>query len=332
MNIIAYRLPGAETPLYFEAGEAIDNDQLQAGGHRFIVGPFDNKKPYFSYPLENGIDSIPETCIEQNSLNFAFKETSQEDYYDYIEAIKRSLDGSPQRKIVASRRVKLATNKDINELFSELCYKYPDAFIFFISTKEFGNWIGASPELLLERRFDTLKSMSLAGTRKIGTSEPWDQKNILEQAIVTRIISEVFQSYKIDYKIYPAITKRAGTIEHIMTKIEGSTSAQTDLPSLLKTLSPTPALAGYPKNESMEIISNYEGDRVLYGGFMGPVFPNGNFIFNVILRCGYLTENKDLKEREVVLFGGGGITAYSDAEKEWEETENKLSTLKNFLI
>ena len=33
-----------------------------------------------------------------------------------------------------------------------------------------------------------------------------------------------------------------------------------------------------------------------------------------------------------VLYAGAGITANSDPDKEWHETENKLLTLKRFLV
>jgi isochorismate synthase len=65
-------------------------------------------------------------------------------------------------------------------------------------------------------------------------------------------------------------------------------------------------------------------DRSLYTGIIGWCGENETELF-VNLRCARVID------QEMYLFLGGGITAQSDAELEWQETENKSRTLIDLL-
>ena len=71
-------------------------------------------------------------------------------------------------------------------------------------------------------------------------------------------------------------------------------------------------------------------DRKYYSGFLGVInqcksnkVKYSNLVVN--LRC--MNIDSDI----ITLFAGGGITDKSDSEKEWEETELKINTLKTLL-
>lgn len=331
MNIIAYRLPGETEPNIYKAESSISHPR----GISFYISPFDPSKEGVYYPLSTRTGSIPETCIKNNFIGSNFQEKSHDEYISYIEKIIASLNGDINKKIVASRRLTFSLGRNVNEIFQSLCKAYPNAFVFFISTAEFGTWIGASPELLLERRAGVLSTMALAGTRMAekapktnGTPKDWDEKNLKEQQIVTDHIVTLFKRFGIDYTIGERTTKKAGRIEHLMTPVMGRPPEDFNLKAFLHDFSPTPALAGYPKAESLKVISENEGDRALYGGFCGPVYPDGDFRFNVILRCGFISH---LPSPAITLFAGGGVTTFSDPETEYIETLNKMETLKFFI-
>ena len=324
MNIIAFRSPDSDTTYIYKTGAA-EKINLETGELRFVISPFNNKEKGFQYILTEKITEIPNEVIETNDIKRYFKISDYPQYREYIEYIKKYISGDENKKVVASRREIVVYEAQITTLFNQLCKEYPDAYVFFISTKEYGNWIGASPELLLEKKGDILTTMSLAGTRKSGSDSPWDLKNLKEQQIVTDFIKNTFQKFGFNAEIKKRDTRKAGKIEHLVNIIESKIINPQDVDNLLKELSPTPALSGFPKKEAIEIINNFEGDRSLYGGFMGPVFPNGDFRFNVILRCACLSPTT------ATLFAGGGITYLSDPEEEWEETEKKLDTIRRLL-
>lgn len=324
MNIIAYRLPDEERAYIYEAGKSEDMN-FSDGKFKFAISPFDPKKRVCQYPLETQIADIPQNILSENYIGVHFEEKTQSEYIEYISVIKEYLETDVSRKIVSSRRSIREGAFDPNKIFAALCREYPDAFVFFISTEEFGSWIGASPELLLKRIGDKISTMSLAGTRAAGKIEPWDRKNIKEQKIVTDYITEILKLSGLIPIIKEEGTRKAGSIEHLMTIIEAENKDDVDLCKLLKNLSPTPALSGFPKEDALEIIKRYEGDRRLYGGYLGPIYNNGDFRLNVFLRCAYLTPFS------AILFAGGGITCFSDSEEEWKETEKKLETIGRIL-
>ena len=66
------------------------------------------------------------------------------------------------------------------------------------------------------------------------------------------------------------------------------------------------------------IIENENFERELYSGFIGPVNLMAETHLFVNLRCAKI--NKE----NVLLFAGAGVTENSVAEKEWNETEQKV--------
>jgi isochorismate synthase len=98
------------------------------------------------------------------------------------------------------------------------------------------------------------------------------------------------------------------------------------LGDFLQTIHPTPSVGGLPKKEAFEFISTHEKhDRGYYTGFLGPLNIENKSQLFVNLRC------MQLFEKEFVLYSGAGITAASVAEREWEETDNKMMTMLNVM-
>lgn len=323
MNIAAFRTPGQPARIYELGKPKKLNFSIPERG--FVMAPFDPMEEARLYPLKREVESIPQEILKANHRDYKFREFTKTEHAEYIKEIKKRLNGNPEHKIVAARNKRIALSKtEAGEIFESLCEEYPEAFVFLISCQEYGTWAGASPELLLRREGERIVTMALAGTRKAGTPGEWDTKNIQEQEIVIKHIYNVFEDHKIEYTHERPRTLKAGGIEHIMTPIEGMIKvSETEIGPLLKDLSPTPALSGYPRGTALAVIKRFEGDRLLYGGYCGPIEENGDFRFNVILRCGYIEPGG-----EAVLVSGGGITYMSNPETEWEETEKKMRTLE----
>lgn len=328
MNVIGFRLPQETEIKLYEVSEPVILD-FNHKFNGFIISPFSPEKEPMVYPFSKALVRIPRGIETQNRLKHVFKETDKISYSNYIQKIQEVIDQDEKKKIVASRRKIITTSKSAGETFYNLCELFPEAFVFFISTPEFGTWIGATPETLLSKEGTQLRTMALAGTRKIsinGDNQEWDSKNLKEQQIVTDYICQVFRNEGLNLTQKRKEAKKAGKLEHIATYLETQIPEKADLKKILKHLSPTPALSGFPKATAIELISQKEGDRELYGGYCGPVDEKGNFDLNVIIRCACFTG-----DGKAVLFGGGGITAFSDAEEEWEETERKMKALENIL-
>ena len=98
------------------------------------------------------------------------------------------------------------------------------------------------------------------------------------------------------------------------------------LGDILQELHPTPAVCGLPKEEAYHFILNNEGyNRAYYTGIIGWLDPQGETTLYVNLRCMNITD------KTATFYAGGGILPSSTVETEWEETQQKMNTMRNIL-
>ncbi len=240
-------------------------------------------------------------------------------------------------KVVPARLKKrqLSPDFDLARVFLELCEAYPSAFVNCFYSETSGCWIGASPETLIRTKGDLFYTMALAGTQKAQGDNPlknaaWTQKEIEEQALVSRYIVNCFKKIRLrEYQELGPKTSVAGGLLHLKSEFLVDMKA-TNFPQLgsvmLELLHPTSAVCGMPKEDALAFLKAEEGfDRSYFSGFIGPVNLNGETSLFVNLRCAKLENNQAL------LYAGAGITEDSDPEKEWEETELKCDIIGKFI-
>ena len=300
----------------------------------FVIAPFADP--------EDSLMTIPyDVCNPESDFKPAESSipssTSRSDYEEEVRGIIRSLCNG-RGKTVAARIIRIDVNIDLDATFDNLCSSYPEAFVFLFSTQTTGTWIGASPELLLRRDGEFLSTMALAGTRPITEHDTeWDEKNRDEQAMVTEYIVDCLMRHCGAVSIGKTFTKKAGHIEHICTPIsaympdsnlsdEFEDSYANRLRQILTELSPTPALCGSDRSNSLELIRHYERfPREMYGGFCGPNDIEGISAFFVNLRSAKVSTDA------AAIYAGGGISSLSSPDTEWNETEMKSKTIINKL-
>ena len=212
---------------------------------------------------------------------------------------------------------------------------YPNSFVNFFHIPTIGTWIGASPEILIETKEDIFYTMSLAGTQPAKGENPikaaaWTQKEIEEQALVSRYIVDCFKKIRLrEYEEHGPKTVLAGTLLHLRSdfKVNMRTTNFPQLGSvMLELLHPTSAVCGMPRKEAHEFLKKYENlDRSFFAGFIGPVNIDGETSIYVNLRTASLSKD------QAILYAGAGVTADSDPEQEWEETELKCQIIGKFL-
>ncbi len=242
------------------------------------------------------------------------------------------------QKTVLSRvgSVPLPTGFCPLETFRKMCAVYPAAFVSLVSLPGTGTWMGASPETLVSiDRQQVFRTVSLAGTQPAGryaspAEASWRQKEIEEQALVSRYIINCFKKLRLrEFEESGPRTVAAGSLLHLRTDFTADMKA-VNFPQLgtamLGLLHPTSAVCGMPKEPALAFIAAHEGyDRQLYSGYLGPVNTNGETHLYVNLRCMQLAGNNAL------VYAGAGITAESDPEQEWLETAAKMETMHRLL-
>ena len=230
------------------------------------------------------------------------------------------------------------------ELFLRACHSYPRLFIALVHTPQSGTWLTATPEVLLECLPDEdgphshlWHTMALAGTMRLRPDEMggegqhlrWSAKNIQEQRLVATYIHDVLRRHADDVSEEGPRTVRAANLVHLRSDFTFplSNNICTRVGRLLSDLHPTPAVCGLPKAEALRFIVEHEhAPRSYYSGFMGPVSPEGpgTHLF-VTLRCMQLLAHR------CRLYAGGGLLRESTVQKEWQETEAKLGTMRSIL-
>lgn len=304
-----------------------------------IDGPLEEEeffKELESSPSKVKIDKL----LRQNSATSREKIDiySEKSFLEQVEEGIRLIKQGELIKIVPARNkhIELKGLLNISNVFLSLCGSYANAFVNFIHTPTLGTWIGASPELLIKTEENIFSTMSLAGTQKAEGENPlknaaWTQKEIEEQALVSRYIVNCFKKIRLrEYEERGPKTVIAGNLLHLRSDFIVDMEA-TGFPQLgtvmLDLLHPTSAVCGMPRDKALAFISSHESfDRSLFSGFIGPVNIDSITSIYVNLRTARLTD------KYAVLYAGAGVTEDSDPAKEWEETEMKCDIIGKFLI
>ncbi|MGL1888509.1 MAG: chorismate-binding protein [Reichenbachiella sp.] len=260
---------------------------------------------------------------------------SKEHFVKLVEDCIKVIETGDFKKIVPSRNHRFQYGDYFDPIieFQKLCKSYSNAFVSMVYMPSKGLWLGATPELLISSNKHKFKTVSLAGTQPIPdnfklSNAAWKQKEIEEQALVSRYIINCFKKIRLrEFEEYGPKTVKAGNLMHLKTTFEVDMD-ETNFPQLatvmLDLLHPTSAVCGMPMKESAEFLKeNEDYDRTYFSGYLGPIsFQEENSLY-VNLRCARLYAN------EGVAFAGAGVTEDSDPVSEWNETEIKLQTLLN---
>ena len=338
-SFVFYRMPYAET--YVEI-EQLDGQPetlqspLELYGHSgFVVAPFsysDTEPLILIRPDKVTTADVPhaegepgEDCCLDIDANV--KERERKDYAIDFSNYHSRLECGDFQKIVLARSTELPRKGevDLKKLFFKACNEYPRVFVALVSTPVCGTWLVATPEILLEGDGTQWHTMALAGTMTLGNLR-WTEKNVCEQAYVTSYITECIEQFTSDFTVEGPYSVRAGQLVHLRTDFRFTTSKAGLLGHLVTALHPTPAVCGIPKRETHDfIVANEHYPRSYYSGFMGPLAINGFTHLYVSLRCMKITP------QAFRLYAGGGILTESVEQQEWEETEEKMKTMKKLI-
>lgn len=314
MDVLFSRFPNEKTEKFEgEFNEVSDFSAING----FIISSFDKKENYIFN--KKGLFNN-QSYSYHSSVDIPFV-ISQKDYLNQAKQFINTINSSNVNKAILSRIKKIEIrHSNLEVYFDALCKEYPEAFVYLISSVKFGTWLGASPEILLQVDNNVASTISLAGTKK-ESSIDWTNKEYEEQLYVTDYILRVISSNKIDdIEINGPYTYKAGPVYHLKTDFKFKLLKE-DVLSLVNQLHPTPAIAGLPIGEALNLISNTEiHSRKMYSGFLGRISEDRTDLY-VNLRCCQVISN------QAFLYLGGGFTKDSNSNSEWDETENKSKTL-----
>jgi menaquinone-specific isochorismate synthase len=259
-----------------------------------------------------------------------------ETYLAAVAAGREQVHAGRLTKVVIARDIFVEADAplDIHAILLRLRATFGSSYRFSIE-----GFVGASPELLVARHGDVVRSHPLAGTAP-RTGDPTTDallaanliastKDQVEHRVVIDVVHETLLPWcsYLDWEAEPSIVTVAN-VQHLGTLIEGRLSSPPpNVLEMAQALSPTPALGGHPRDDALAVIDEVEGfERGNYGGAVGWVDAAGNGTWAVAIRCA------EIEGTRAHLFAGGGIVADSDPRAELAETQAKLQAMLSAIV
>ncbi|MDO5608106.1 MAG: isochorismate synthase [Capnocytophaga sp.] len=256
--------------------------------------------------------------------NLSYDHDEKLAHNELIEKAIREIDRGTLEKVVISRKITLEKAVSPIESFQKMLSRYHSAFCYLFSHPKVGTWLAATPETLLKFENQTLTTMALAGTQSYheGEKPEWTQKEKDEQQIVTNVIVRKIHPHVEQLTVSKPKTVRAAGVVHLCTDIQAEISDSNTIFTILRDLHPTPAVCGFPNEAARQfIVDNEAYDRSFYTGYCGVIGTNQTAELYVNLRCMQINKN------QTYIYVGGGIIRESNADSEWDETQNKAMTM-----
>ncbi|RKD95335.1 aminodeoxychorismate synthase, component I [Halopiger aswanensis] len=195
--------------------------------------------------------------------------------------------------------------------------------------------VSASPELLLERDGDFVRTEPIAGTRPRGETPEEDdaleadllsdEKERAEHAMLVDLerndLGRVCAYGTVEVDEYRRID-RYSEVMHLVSNVTGRLRSDATLSDAVAAVFPGGTITGAPKPRTMEIVDVLEATRRgPYTGSVGIFGFDGRATLNIVIRT--LVRHAD----EYHLRVGAGIVHDSDPEREYDETLAKARAL-----
>lgn len=287
--------------------------------------------------------SAHSSTIASGSVRLRIEPRSSDSaFFSMVTDALDAIDRGEVMKVVLSRQIDAHTDEpiDIVRLLRRWHALEPDCTIFSVPTPQ-GQFVGASPELLIERTGPLIRSQPLAGTAErsagIGVSALpavllESEKDAAEHRLVVDAIETVLGPLcsELSRPSGPQLV-RLRSIIHLGTPMSGTLARQPDgsVPTaleLVRLLHPTPAVGGVPTTAALAIIDRLEPDpRGHYAGPVGYVDASGNGRWDLGIR------SMTIDGRTARVAAGVGVVAGSTPAIEFAETGVKLAAVLDAL-
>ena len=237
-----------------------------------------------------------------------------------------------------TQQLTIESEKPPLDVFYDLRKNNPSPFGGYL---DFGDYqiVCASPERFLKMKDHHVNTRPIKGTRKRGATPEEDEQLRQELADSGKDKSELLMIVDLERNDLNRVCKPGSvkvtelftvetyaTVFHLVSDIEGTLEADKNVMDLLDATFPGGSITGAPKYRAMEIIDESEhGKRNLYTGSIGYLTLDGSCDFNIVIRTALHKNGK------YHLGVGGGITAESDLEFEYEETLQKARAILDAL-
>ncbi len=299
----------------------------------------DNRNPIDIY--KEIISVIPEEPIKAPAVKIQSR-LSKEEYIQIIQQLRQHiLRGDCYEINYCQEFYATGVQIDSLSLYQQLTAVSPNPFACYYKNEN-KYLLCASPERFLQKKGSKLISQPIKGTiqrnlqhkeadlqliEELKKSEKDKSENVMVVDLVRNDLSKICKEGSVHVSELFGIYSFP-QVHQMISTIEGELDENLPFSSILKACFPMGSMTGAPKKRVMELIEQYEKTkRGLYSGTVGYFDPNGDFDFNVVIRSILYNAANQYLGYQV----GGGITFYSDPEKEYEECLLKAAAIRKVL-
>ncbi len=338
------RLPERDDPLDLPLAEFLF-------GHVFVV--FDHYTDVL-YLIglnyhEHEIDlekAVAETEARINDFDFNYLQSNdrlypgvpvdapddRERFTQAVRTLKREIVAGNLLQAVPSRRVTVETEIPPLEAYRRLRSANPAPYLFYL---DFGasQLFGASPEVHVRVRENQVLIRPIAGTRRRGATTHEDlalerelladEKERAEHLMLVDLARNDIGRVCSSVETCEFMTvERYSQVMHIVSEARGPLAPRRTGLDALRATFPAGTVTGAPKIRAIETVAGLEEyPRSFYAGVVGYVEPGGSLDTCISIRTALARNGR------IVLQAGAGVVYDSDAEREYQETEEKLAAL-----
>lgn len=260
---------------------------------------------------------------------------SREQFEQNVERARHYIREGDIFQIVLSRRSSCAIEGDPVQLYRALRQVNPSPYLFYLETND-ALLIGSSPEVLVRVEDGRAEVLPIAGTRPRGKNDEEDAlleadlladpKERAEHLMLVDLgrndLGRVCEHGTVHVDRY-AFVEKYSHVMHIVSSVSGMLRRDHSPIDTLAACFPAGTVSGAPKVQAMELIEELEPEsRGVYAGAVGYLDFAGNMDTCIAIRTMIIEKDR------VNLQAGAGIVADSRADREFDETENKLGALR----
>ncbi len=326
----------------YECGESfvgLPSRDVEAGGRLEPLAWFGAYKEPVQFDHRSGtvcgeLPAARKSAFETAAILTEGLQLAPNEYDAAIAAIHQYLQAGDTYQVNFTDRIDGETDSNPLAVYETLLARQPVSFAAFLNLPA-GPVLSFSPELFYRTSQGRIcvrpmkgtwpRGLNVAGDRKAEAQLLNDEKNRSEHVMIVDLLRNdlggicSYGSVRVDELFR---VERYSTLLQMTSTCSGELREGLSPARVLRSLFPSGSITGAPKRRTMEIIRELERQpRGVYTGSIGYFGPDGEACFSVAIRT------LKLQGRRLTMGVGGGITADSKADEEYEECRLKAEFL-----
>lgn len=268
-----------------------------------------------------------------NSFESNFKVS---EYRNAIQKIQAYISAGDCYQVNFAQRFSAQFEGDTFSAYLKLRESLPSPFSAYMEFSD-GAILSLSPERFIKLADGKAETKPIKGTIPRGATEEADTANakILQSSLKDRaenlmivdLLRNDLSKTCVDVQVPELFSLQSfANVHHLVSTVTGTLKPDTNALDLLASSFPGGSITGAPKIRAMEIIEELEPvRRSVYCGSLGYISACGNMDTNIAIRT-LMCDNSN-----IYCWGGGGIVADSEVDKEYQESLAKVKVLLDTL-